>query len=221
MAHAWPGLTEHPMSFILDALRKSENDRREQTQPGLATTPRAAPKKKSTVWLPILVVVLTLNALVFGTIVLTRDEPAPTATELPTPEVRSLRKESVVDTAPTIQPKVSAPTPEKLSATPAPTTPSVPAKSVAASDPPVAPSRSIQEGLPSLGQLRAAGLVSVADLRIDMHVYSSDAAKRFVFVNMKKYREGDRLIEGPTIEEITPSGVIMVQQGNRFTLDRD
>ena len=69
--------------------------------------------------------------------------------------------------------------------------------------------------------MRAAGIVSIGDLRVDMHVYSGDPAKRFVFVNMKKYREGDRLAEGPSIEEITPEGIILSQQGKRFQLDRD
>jgi len=209
------------MSFILDALRKSDNERRQQATPGLAAAPRGVATKKRSIWLPILAVVLTINAMVFGTIFLTREEPAPVAvtSTLPPaePEVRSLRKESFVEpasVAPTNVPVVKPP-----SATPDPAP--VSAKPLAVNNPVADPVNSIQEGLPSLGQLRAAGLVSVADLRVDMHVYSGDTMKRFVFINMKKYREGERLTEGPTIEEITPDGVIMVQQGNRFRLDRD
>ncbi len=202
------------MSFILDALRKSENERREQAAPTLAGTPRATPAQKRTIWLPILAVVLAVNALVFGTLLLTRDEPAPAAASVPTPpkpEVRSLRKETRVDPSPLAQPVPPATSP-KVTAAPAPSP-----KPDAVPTPP----QTIREDLPSLDQLRAAGLVSVADLHIDMHVYSSDAAKRFVFINMNKYREGDRLAEGPTLEKITPQGTIMVQHGNRFRLDRD
>mgnify|MGYP001590362261 FL=1 len=38
------------MSFILDALRKSEHDRQRQSGPALAEVPIAAPKPKSNVW---------------------------------------------------------------------------------------------------------------------------------------------------------------------------
>jgi general secretion pathway protein B len=204
------------MSFILDALRKSENERREQAPPALAATPQAVPKQKRTIWLPILVIVLAVNVIVFGTIFLTRDEPLP-ATAAPltaaAPEVRSLRKEVIVAAStekPAITPTAAIPV----------TTP-VPASPVSTPEPAPVSSETIQERLPSLGQLTTAGLVSVTSLHIDMHVYAGDAEKRFVFINMKKYREGDQLSEGPTIEEITPEGVIMVQQGNRFRLDRD
>ncbi len=204
------------MSFILDALRKSENERREQAPPALAATPQAVPKQKRTIWVPILVIVLTVNVIVFGTIFLTRDEPQP-ATAAPLsvaePEVRSLRKEVIVD-APTEKPAITA-TAE------IPVTAPVPATPVSSLESATVSSSTIQERLPSLGQLKAAGLVSVTYLHIDMHVYAGDAEKRFVFINMKKYREGEQLLEGPTIEEITPEGVIMVQQGNRFRLDRD
>jgi general secretion pathway protein B len=209
------------MSFILDALRKSENERREQAPPALAAAPQAVARQKRTIWLPILVIVLMVNVIVFGTIFLTRDEPlTAVATSLPTaePEVRSLRKEVVVDTAteqPTNTPAVTTPLTTPSTATVS-TTPVV----VTPKPAPV-PSETIQERLPSLGQVTAAGLVSVTSLHIDMHVYAGDAEKRFVFINMKKYHEGDQLSEGPTIEEITPEGVIMVQQGNRFRLDRD
>jgi len=213
------------MSFILDALRKSDNERREQAAPALAAAPQAVAIQKRTIWLPILAVILTVNAIVFGTIFLTRDEPMPAATTTLTPadpEVRSLRKEILVDTAtekPTNTPAGKTPSSEPA-ITPAPAAP-VTTTPVVASKPTPASSATIQEGLPSLGQLQAAGLVSTPNLRVDMHVYSGDATKRFVFINMTKYREGDRLPEGPLIEEITPEGLIMVQQGNRFHLDRD
>jgi hypothetical protein len=38
---------------------------------------------------------------------------------------------------------------------------------------------------------------------------------------MSKYREGERLSEGPVVEEITSTGAILNQQGNRFTLERN
>ncbi len=213
------------MSFILDALRKSDNERRQQVAPTLATAPRAAPAKKRSIWLPILVIVLTINAILFSYVFLTRDKPAPAAavTEPPSePAVRSLRKESLLDTEPAAESAAAIVTTHSTPPSPATTQSDVPAaKPVIATEPAPTPSKVIQEDLPNLGQMRAAGLVSAINLHLDMHVYSNDAEKRFVFVNMVKYREGEQLAEGPTIEEITPNGVIMNQQGNRFRLDRD
>ena len=66
-----------------------------------------------------------------------------------------------------------------------------------------------------------AGNLSVPPLHLDIHVYSPSPAERFVFINMAKYREGERLQEGPAVEEITESGVVMIHQGSRFLLSRE
>ena len=51
-------------------------------------------------------------------------------------------------------------------------------------------------------------------------VTTAPPAERFVFVNMRKYHEGDTLSEGPTIERITPDGTVLNHQGQRFVLPR-
>ena len=56
------------------------------------------------------------------------------------------------------------------------------------------------------------------DLHIDIHVYSENAAERFVFINMKKYDEGSFLDEGPFIKAITKEGVVLEQKGISFLL---
>ncbi len=57
-------------------------------------------------------------------------------------------------------------------------------------------------------------------LRLDIHVYSDDPGSRFVFVNMRKYREGDRLDGDILVEGITPDGAILSLRGQRFLLPR-
>jgi general secretion pathway protein B len=54
------------------------------------------------------------------------------------------------------------------------------------------------------------------DLDVNVHVYSKIPEERFVFLNMKIYREGDRLLEGPRLEQITQDGVILSLGGERF-----
>jgi general secretion pathway protein B len=61
---------------------------------------------------------------------------------------------------------------------------------------------------------------SLPPLRLDMHVYSQKRDGRFVFINMRKYLEGQTLQEGPTVEHITPSGVVLNYQSKRWELDR-
>ncbi len=75
------------------------------------------------------------------------------------------------------------------------------------------------EVLPTHGELIAGG-TSLPELHLDIHVHSSNAAERFVFVNMRKYVEGQTLSEGPAVERIEPEGVVLNHRGLRFLLPR-
>ena len=75
------------------------------------------------------------------------------------------------------------------------------------------------ETLPTLDDLSASG-TNLPELHLDIHVNSQNPAERFVFVNMRKYLEGETLKEGPSVERITPEGVILNQRGLRFLLPR-
>jgi general secretion pathway protein B len=55
-------------------------------------------------------------------------------------------------------------------------------------------------------------------LHLDVHVYSDNPAERFVLINMRKYREGGELQEGPVVSEITPDSVILSFHGQRFRM---
>ena len=54
------------MSFILDALKKSETDRQRQTSPALFEVKVAAPRRRFPVWAIALGVLLGVNLLVAG-----------------------------------------------------------------------------------------------------------------------------------------------------------
>ncbi len=62
------------MSFILEALKKSENARQRQTGPGLASLPERVETRRAGIWPWILGAVLMINAAVIA-IVLFRDAP--------------------------------------------------------------------------------------------------------------------------------------------------
>jgi len=57
------------------------------------------------------------------------------------------------------------------------------------------------------------------ELRLDLHVYDAKPANRFVFINMRKLREGESLPEGVRVEAITPQGAELSYRGKRFTLE--
>ena len=215
------------MSFILDALRKSETERQQQTGPGFTDGQIRTKKTSRNIWVPLLVIVLAANLLVlFWIMSLRSDDSATDALVLDSenagadsggsPEVRPLAREIVPDrataTTDPVQPRPAAIAPPE----------SQPTTSGGSSEQnTVQTSTAIQEGLPSFQQLVLAGELSVQPMHLDIHVYSGTASERFVFVNMKKYKEGDNLAEGPAIEEITRTGVILNHQGKKFTLDRE
>jgi general secretion pathway protein B len=72
--------------------------------------------------------------------------------------------------------------------------------------------------LPTIDDVALQG--GVPEMHIDLHVYADNPQERFVFVNKRKYREGETLQEGPRVEEITRNGVVLSQHGRRFILPR-
>jgi general secretion pathway protein B len=55
-------------------------------------------------------------------------------------------------------------------------------------------------------------------LRLQVHVYSDTPAQRMVFINGRRYGEGDRIEGGAVLERITPDGAVVNQNGQRFTI---
>ena len=56
--------------------------------------------------------------------------------------------------------------------------------------------------------------------RLDLHVYSDEPGDRFILVNLKKYREGETLDSGLVLEEILPDGMVMSYRGERFRVEK-
>ena len=59
---------------------------------------------------------------------------------------------------------------------------------------------------------------AIPALEVNVHTYAQSRGDRMVLINMKRYREGDRLAEGPIIQSITPTGVVLVHEKLRFHL---
>lgn len=247
------------MSFILDALRKSEHERQDRTGPDLAHVRVAHEGEGVPRWVIVLGALLLLNLIVVvGLSLWNRDEPAPPEPPPPVSTAAVAEKPYLSPSVVPAEPLPKPPPPERAAAASsaesrgevrslrgeaAPsqvaktaTTNSAPAQPTRGSvvfeqteldanpeperAPPRSPSRASSSGIPSLNEVRLNGL-DVPDMAVEIHVYDAVAANRFVFINMNKYSEGDRLKEGPVVEEITPDGAILEHQGQRFLLPRN
>jgi len=72
--------------------------------------------------------------------------------------------------------------------------------------------------LPALGQLALETQAALPPLEVNVHAYAQASEERMVIINMKSYGEGDRLREGPRIDAITPTGVVLIFENQRFQL---
>jgi general secretion pathway protein B len=210
------------MSFILDALRKSENERQRNTTPGIADAPIRQRTNRRSVWLPLVAVLLGLNVSLV--VVLwyiggeTTTEPAP-----------AVEAEGYVDTQPATRvvdrpvadPNVSRELSTELDPKPDTTAPFPAGEKTAFPAPANLPSDSSVIDVPTLAELTLDGSISLPVLHLDIHVYSEAPAERFVFINTSKYREGERTSEGPIVNEINPLGVILMHENRRFLLTRE
>lgn len=59
---------------------------------------------------------------------------------------------------------------------------------------------------------------SLGELTMNAHVYSSTPGRGFVMINGSRYREGDVLNEGASLEEIRQEGAVLEYRGQRFLL---
>lgn len=72
--------------------------------------------------------------------------------------------------------------------------------------------------LPTLRELPLETRQAITPLAINVHAYAQASEQRMVMINMNRYAEGDRLREGPLIDAITPTGVVLTFKNQRFQL---
>jgi len=208
------------MSFILDALKKSESERQEQTGAEFSNVPSSSGEPQSFRWLWFLALLLLVNiAVLIG--ILMRPDPSPDTTD-----TAALVEEARLEQAPEAAP-VATTTFEDQIAEAKQNQPRAETATTPDAEPQVLEAAARPEAAPrggrvlTIDEVRLNGSLQVAELHLDIHVYSDDPAERFVFINMTKHREQSRLDEGPRVVEITPGGVILEHQGTTFLLPRE
>jgi general secretion pathway protein B len=220
------------MSFILDALKKSEIERQRQSVPGLMDTRMRERRHRLPLWATILAVLLGINLLVLAFVLWHRNtaapHAAPAAATSPPAAADSAppaaQHFSPLDPSPVFAPEIPVPGTENPTAALPGAPVKVAAHPVRRADPllseaDAAPPEN-QEILPSISEINLTGAQALPELHLDVHVYSTKPADRFVYINMRKYHEGAALQEGPTVERIRRDGVVLNYQGLKFLLPR-
>ena len=267
------------MSFILDALKKSENERQRQAGPSLADIPVRRARTERPWWAVAVAALLVVNLGVL-IVVLLRDRSAPEpvplqqaptlaaapASRVPSAAMPAESRQAGSVSGPALPSAAAQAGRDSSAATgaarPSPAVqslaeaagagmdddmddyrPSIAGAAVMPAGPPVVRSitpptvapladqpsfaarersstiAAIDEMLPTHGSLVASG-THLPEMRLDIHVFSPNQSERFVFVNMRKYVEGQTLSEGAALERITTDGAILNYQGTRFLLPR-
>tara|TARA_B100001093_G_C26832821_1_gene1016913 strand:+ start:624 stop:1196 length:573 start_codon:yes stop_codon:yes gene_type:complete len=190
------------MSFILDALKKSEIERQQKNTEFNEISKRKLSSKKS-YWIWVIGILLTINLIMlaglFSKINLGQDETK-----------SSVKKNNITPINQINQPG-------KFS------------KKIESNKDQILYQRSVaqnsipefsRELLPTIDEVKSKNM-NIPELHLDIHVYSEKPTDRFVFINMIKLKEGSQLNQGPKVIEITPSGVILDSEGSLFLLPRE
>ena len=206
------------MSLILEALRRSEAERRRGNTPDVAMELPPAPlrtRNAAPAWLwPVVVAAIVVVALAWW-LAGRRDAAQPA-----TPAIdAAIVEPAPVATAPAVVPQASIPAPALTTPAPAPVS-EAPARDVVAAPvaakpqpapPPVRelpPPPSIPPPAP------APAATSMSGVKLSMHMWDASADKRFVILNGQRMGEGDRNGDVQVIA-IERDGVLVERDGQR------
>ena len=233
------------MSLILDALRKSEAERRRGQAPSLYAEAPAPGTRLQPPWLPWLPVAGAVLLLVGAVVYYTRsgDEPvtkqelveegpplvgstpaaanAPTVVVVPAPPPPPPARARASPPAPTVDALVQTPAnPTKAAADAA--TSHAPAAAVDAQPPPADASSAAappEEEVPPVAVLDPSTRGSLPPMKRSMHAYNADPARRFAIIDGQRVTEGTQL-GNAIVLEIRRDGVLLDVGGRRVLLPR-
>lgn len=219
------------MSYILDALKKSDQERKRGDVPGLQTVhiPLTVEQSSPRILYGFIVILLLVLAFVVGLLASrTGDQPeldkqqvdiAPDAVQ-PVPEVAL---SATVEPSPeqVYRPELVAP----KTTTYREKKPLIAEVAESNTKPQIAVSQGALdakidvENIPHLHELPAYKQQSIPEFDFAGHVYSSTPLNRSVIINGAAMSEGDNIMPGLELRQITPSGVIFSLQGEHFRVD--
>ena len=198
------------MSYIYEALKRAQMDNE-----SAGTIPRASVRRTaffagtSRWWLWIVSGVLIVNAIVLGAVIVRgRVTTAPVVADSPV----NAPAAPVVE-APPPPPEITRP-----KDTPAPSPPRVPPASLALKAP---LERPVARKAPAVGPSPAeppSPPVPAPSVTLQVIVYSEVPSQRMVFIDGRRYGEGDAFDAETVLERITADGVVMKRRGQRVVI---
>ncbi len=232
------------MSLILEALKKAERQHKLGEVPGISSHPGDQPGggtgRMGWIMLGLFAVVMLLAGIYLGggfhsaprvqdPVPVVKHDRTPTGTsgaELtarPEHAREEMRDAQPVD--PTVAEPVAADEIQSPKSVASDTPPSIIAAMPEPEPEPPPPTRPAPRPAPEpqpeaklLNDMPAGFVANLPPMNIDIHSYDQRPEKRYVLINMQRYREGDYLSEGPRIISIRPNGVEMEHMGARFIL---
>ncbi len=211
------------MSFILDALKKSEKERQRDAVPGISDLPVVVAQARPSAWLFAVIAGLSVCVVVLAWAWWRTSAPAPGAAVALQPSVAAERPaaRATQTAARTATRSLSSEATRAAAATqPAQASSNTAAGGAPRTSETTTASGTIPASAMSILEARAAG-IAVPELALELLVFSTNPSQRFVYINSTKYVEGESLNEGPRVIEITPEGVILNYRGTDLLLPQD
>jgi general secretion pathway protein B len=211
------------MSFILDALKKSESERHRQSGPVLMDVRIAPPRRRIPPWAWVIAAVLLVNMAVLSWVLwLSPAHSAnPTAPAVVAAAAPSAAPPAVVPAPAPAVPAVAPPAASVLPPAVAQFPEQAPAQQPAQVAPPAAatPAQNIDVAtLPKVSDMVASG-ITLPELQLSWHVYDAAPQSRYVLLNGARLREGDFTPDGVRVVAIAPTGVVVEWRGRRMFLN--
>ncbi|MFA6920643.1 MAG: general secretion pathway protein GspB [Gallionella sp.] len=219
------------MSYILEALKKSDQQRQRGTTPTLPAATVAVATAKQPVYYGLLAAILLLAGIAIGWLHPWQMQPShqtiPVAAISPTPASHQrapvpLQDSAAIAEKTALQLKTERKTPDSSPAVLAATgvyamKPAVPAPlrsgmpGATAAEKPADTAQAI-----AMTELPVSIQQEIPAITIQFHAYSDIPANRLVGINSRTLQEGESLAPGLKLEQITPEGVILSYKGYRF-----
>lgn len=208
------------MSYLLDALRKAERERRLGEVPDLGTETVDGTASSGSglpvwaFWLIGTVVVVNLGGMAAMWWAWSAEPSAssPAAAETAPMPAPPAEVAAAIDPAEKAMPP--ADTPDEPVARPAPESAPVPEPN----QPLASPSEQDDDTVPTRRGLSAAQQQRLPELAMSGLLYSSIPGRSFVLINGRRYHQGERTAAGPAVESIDENGAILNHEGLRFRL---
>ena len=198
------------MSYILEALRKSEQERNPEKVPDLATHHRhiANPEKSKSLYWVLGVVLILINGFVLFYLMNKKPEVVetvvtpvveqPVPAPIPAPEIITLPKEDVIKEVVVAEKSVE----EIIAEVPVTTIP----KTTSSFE------RAV---IPNISELDYDLQRQIPDMDFSTHIYVRDGGS-FIIINGQSISEGMSVVRGLRVTEILSDGIILEFKGRRF-----